>query len=535
MTRTNARRHRWTLTVPLLALVMSVGALGSVAPTAGAADTGPFVTFMDSSTSGTRLLRTGAPDGTNATSLTPDGYRGYAMAVSEDGSAYVVGLARPDIVGSTYDRSYGLVLVRRTADTTTTRILTNQWDDVAISADGSTVWWMSGGVLWKDADGASTLVDDSTFAPASGFDVVELEVSPDGTKAAVSYESSSGTGMKVLAADMAYGRSAPYISFATSYGLAYGQIFWADSSTLLFATSNGVSSTFYEGVPSADGASGVTLAPSALRAALAPVYDVTRLGSDWWGWRDVGSTTEYAVVPDLESFATATWTARIDGPTSFWYQPSTAAPPTLTTPVNRPATHPYLYLSASTATYGKKLVYSSWAEYLVPLPGQTLAADGSQVERGMLQKSTNGGSTWTDVGWTTWAHPVPWPPDTRYYGNGYTPTLTRTTWFRWKYPGDLLTLSSTSTVRKVVVVPSITVSKLRSASGTTKVYGKVAPGGGSIQLWRWTGSSWVRLATVSVSSTGSYSFGYRSLRRGSYKVVVPARTYLGSATKKFSI
>jgi hypothetical protein len=514
---------------------MSVGALGSVAPTAGAADTGPFVTFMDTTTVGTRWLHTAAPDGTTSIALTPSGYRGYALDVSDDGHAYVVGLGRPDAVRSGWDRSYGLVLVSRETDTTTTRILTNSWDDAAISSDGTTVWWLVEGALWRYSAGVSELVDPTTFVPPQGWTTWDFVVSPDGSRAAVTYRPVSGVGGRVVAADMANGTSVPYVRYQSAYNVSSGQVVWADATDLLFATTNGSSSTWYDAQPSLDGSSGVVLADPALRSALGPVYLVTRLGSDWWGWRDVGEVTEYAVVPDLTSFSTAVWTARTDGLTSTYYRPSTGAPPVMTTPINRPTTHPYLSLSASATTYGKRLVYLSWAEYLVPLPGQTLADDYAEVDRGLLQMSTNAGSSWSNVGWTSWANPVPWPPNTRYSGNGYTPILKRTTWFRWSYPGDMLTLPSTSVVRKVVVSPTITVSKIRSSAGTTKVYGKVTRIGGTIQLWRWTGSSWVRVATVSISSAGAYSFGYRSLRRGTYKVVVPATTYWGAATKKFTI
>jgi hypothetical protein len=538
MTRTGFRRLRWTLTVPFLAVAMSVGAVGPAAQPAGATDPEPFVTFVDSAAagSGTGWLRAGAPDGTGSVPLTPADYHAWDVDVSQDGSAWVAGLGHPDRVASAWDRSYGLVLVRRVGGVTTTTLLASSWDDAVITSDGSAVWWLGSGSLWRWSEGEIDLAGASgAFQPPSGWRVVDMQLADDDHTLAVSYEPLSGIGARVLAADVGVGTAMPYVLHRSSTRRpSYGQMYWAYGS-LLFAYTDGSSSTWYGATASSTGGT-VSLVGEPSASALAEVYRIRQLGGwtgNWWGWRDVGSVTQYASVPG--DFGTATWSDRVDGPTSWDYVPSLGQPPAMTTPVNRPPTYSHLDLSASSTRYGRRVVYAAWADYLVANPWLSLSEHGAEVDRGILQMSTNAGSTWTTVGWTSWGNPVPWPPDTRYSGSGYTPVLTRNTWFRWVYPGDLLTRSSTSATSRVVVIPTTTVAKARSASGRTKVYGKVTRIAGSIQLWRWTGSRWVRTATASISRNGAYSFGYRNLRRGTYKVVVPATTYWGASVRRFRI
>ena len=190
---------------------------------------------------------------------------------------------------------------------------------------------------------------------------------------------------------------------------------------------------------------------------------------------------------------------------------------------------PAAAVSASTTTYGKRVVYVAFATYLHALPGESLSRDASEVERGMLQSSTNG-STWRDVGWTSWARPVPWPGDPGYYGNAYSPVLTRNTWFRWVFPGDYLTKASTSTVRKVVVTPKIT-AKVVKKGAKRVVSGTVTRVGGKVYLYK--GSR--KVATATISARGAFKFKARVLARGTYTLKVRADASWGAASKKLKI
>ena len=91
-----------------------------------------------------------------------------------------------------------------------------------------------------------------------------------------------------------------------------------------------------------------------------------------------------------------------------------------------------------------------------------------------------------------------------------------------------------TTTKKITVNPTISVG-VQKLSGKKRVYGKVARTGGSAVLWRFASSKWVPIVSAPLSSTGTFSFGFRTLAAGSYKVTTKADTYWGSGLKQFSL
>ena len=121
------------------------------------------------------------------------------------------------------------------------------------------------------------------------------------------------------------------------------------------------------------------------------------------------------------------------------------------------------------------------------------------------------------------------------FANGSTTALTRNTWLKWCFDGDLFVQAGCSTVKKITVQPTVS-ALVETKSGQKRVYGKAARVGGSAVLQRRTGTStYTTVATASLSATGAYSFGFRSLATGSYRVVVKSDANWGTGTKALSI
>lgn len=514
--------------------VLTLGLVPGLVAPASAAGPSPAVTYIDRALAGpgSRWLRSAAPDGQTPVALTPSSYRTYAYDVSQDGSTLLVGVAGGASLTNSYDRTYGLVLVRRSGAVTTSRVLTNNWDTwPRLSADGSTAWWLTGGKLWKHTTGVTSLVSATLYAPLAGEEVWDLAVSPDGTNAAVLYVTDE-THSRVLATDMVTGRAGLWFENLYTVDQPTGDTFvWLNDSDVMVSMSDG-SALVNMVVSMSDNGISPGHPPN---PSLDGFYDVRPLGSDWWMWKDdeLAGTTSYGTTAD-PLVAPTSLVPRSNGPTTVAYTPSLLTPPALTSAANRARTYPYLYLSASTTTTGKRLVYASWALYLHALPGESLATNASEVDRGILQYSYNG-TSWSTVGWTSWARPVPWPGQPGSYGNSATPILTRNTWFRWVFPGDYLTAPSTSVARAVKVAPIVTVSVYRYSSGLKRVYGKATRVRGVATIYRYSGGTYRKVASALLGSTGAYSFGARSLSKGSYRVFISADASWSAAYRNFAI
>lgn len=281
------RHHR--VRGPLLVLVasFSIAAGLCAAPSAQADAPGPVVSFLDTAAGGTgyRWLSVAAPDGSGPARLTAAGYDSYSYDVSEDGNTMVVGLATNSWKANYYDRVYALMYVHRDGDVITSHVLANEWDaEPSLSADGSTAWWMSHGVIWKYAAGTVSAASGSAFAPAKGEQVIGFSVSPDGTNAAVVYYRDAITS-RILVADMANLRTDPYyeMAFTAAQQLTSQTPVWVDDARVLVGTK-------WDGVYSV---SLVTYGPPmGLPNEIATdVYDIQNIASDWWAWSDSGGVT----------------------------------------------------------------------------------------------------------------------------------------------------------------------------------------------------------------------------------------------------
>ncbi len=513
------------------AVAIGLGLLAGPATSAAADAPSPVVAFIDfGANHDDNALKVGAPDGTAATRLTPSSVETVTYAVSADGNSLVVGGVVSTASGN--DATWGVSLVQRDPGTgvTTTRLITTLWDTrVAMSADGGTVWWLYGGSVYRYRSGSgTTLVGSKVFtAPSSSYYPYTFAVSPDGTQGAVVFQRLSSAGNviagKVVARPLD-GSTGPRFDrlYATSTPIpAADTLAWVDDATLLYADVSAGDHHLHTTTLSADGVSGTTVdGPTG-------EYQVQQLGSDWWSWHDTGSasaiTTQFGTSAD-PMVAPATLASRVDGDHTSWYRPTLAAPPVMGTATNRATAHPSLYLSASLTTTGKRVVYASWNDYLATMPGATLTNDANYTSRGVLESSTDGHSFRT-AAYTSSDHPVAWPGQPGTFGEGQTGALTRNTWFRWRFAGDVFAAPGTSRTVKVSVRPTLTVS-VRTYGSKHRVYGHVSRKGGKAVLYR-IGANYAKttIGAAKISSTGAYSFGIRSLRPGRYRVYVPSDAY----------
>ena len=450
------------------ALVVGAGACAAslVAGTApaSAADPSPVVTYIDAASAGadTRWLSSAAPDGSSAIHLTPSNYQTEKPVAGLAGRRTTpLGVGTGSATTVDLDRTWALVLVHRSGGTTTSHVLSTTWDTwPALSADGSTAWWMSDGKVFKYTAGTTTVAAPSLFAPRAGERAYRLVVTPDGTVGAVEYSNSAG-GARIFAASFTAGRNAPYFestSFCTQTPPSGFTFVFSSPTTLVFGLESVSTGAILNGIGTLAAGNGTWKLPPArglLRRepARRRLVAVQGLGVD----HVVRTTT------DLTSTGMAL-TPRSNGSTTFDYRPSTVLPPAATAADNLAHAYPYLYLSTSATTYGVKASYQSYALYLTPVPGQTFDNDAYETDAGILQYSLNGGSTWTNLTLTTAAKPVAWPGTTALLGNGTTQVLTRNTWFRWQYPGTDFTAPSTSVVRAVTVAPLVKVRERSAAA-----------------------------------------------------------------------
>ena len=513
---------------------MAVAWVTTAAVPASATDPSPVVSYLDSASgapSNTAWLSSAAPDGSSAIRLTPSTYATWGYGVSQDGNTLVLaeGTGSPS-TASDFDRTYALSVVQRSGATTTTHVLSTDWDTrPAISSDGS-VYWMARGQVWKYSGGAVSQVGGSLFAPQAGETVWDFTVSLDGTEAAVMYRRSA-TSWRVLAANLTTGRSGSYFESST-----FSPPYLPSPATFVFMDDTRLLIGLAESTPgNAVGTLNATGGGWGQLGNLSSYYDLEPLGADWWLWQDKSGTTSYGTTTDVTLVSgSPTMTARSNGPTTFVYRPSTVYPPALSAADNPATSQPNLNLSTHGVLYGQRATYQSYALYLTPLPGQTFPNDSSECDFGLLQYSTNGGTTWTNLTLTTYAHPLPWPGTSQLLGNGYTQTLSRNTWFRWQYTGTDFTTSSTSAVREVTVAPLVSVTV--TTSGAYKIVsGRATRVGGSAWLYKLVSGRYSGVALVPLSSTGTFNFGKRILGHGTYKVAtIPDASWV-SGGKAFTI
>jgi hypothetical protein len=266
-------------------------------------------------------------------------------------------------------------------------------------------------------------------------------------------------------------------------------------------------------VPDAFGSETAATSPA---SAFDSFYDVHPFHGSLLAWKDTwsGSTFTGTVFGSTMSTAVAPapLTARTDGDTTSGYRPSEATPPAL--PVTLPtrmASHANLRLSATSVISGRAAAVAGYAMY-VQSPGQYFDPTVSnEMDRGVLQYSYSKTGPWT----TTGAH---WVPVGKWYYNTVTQKLTRTTWFRWTVASDAFLTGSTSRVLGVGVAPIITARVTKSGSQRI-VSGTATRRAGTALLQRKVGTKYVTVATTRLTNAGAFTFGKRSLVRGTYRVV----------------
>ncbi len=528
---------------------LAVALLPAVALPAAAATPTPFFTYIErGSTAGVRMLGTAAIDGSGAARLTLANYQTYDFAVSTDGNTLLANVVTGPPTSSWYDKTHAVVLVHRQGATTTATVLSTYWDtNSVLSADGRTAYWLVDGKVYRHvetdwvAPGVTTTMSATAFRPASTETVWAFAVSPDGVTGAALYRNSTtGKSGRILAATLATGA----VRISATYGLGALQpdgssfVFVADD-VLLHGQSNGTPAP-----PSDPTITTVTRTLGSTSAATVPALEnmyAVRQAEDgtWWMWKDSRATTPATSTawstPDPRvTDPVAQPGPRSNGDTTFGYLPSTVAPPSLmdagAAAGNASAAHPFFTLSASTALYGRKVAYSSFAWYLQPIPGYAYPAYADEVDRGRLERSIDG-VHYTTLGTTTGARLF--RVGTKWY-NAYTPVLARNTWLRWTYLGDFLTRASTPTVRLVRVVPIVTVRVSRIGTRRT-VSGVATRKGGTAVLYRVMGRRLVTVAATTLTARGAYSFGRRSLAPGTYKVVVMADRYWAAGAKLVAV
>jgi hypothetical protein len=187
--------------------------------------------------------------------------------------------------------------------------------------------------------------------------------------------------------------------------------------------------------------------------------------------------------------------------------------------------------TASTVKYAAKVAYQTIGLY-GGLPGGGYdATRAAETDKGLLEKSIDG-KTWSTVTTTSGANVF--QIGVKWY-NGYSPVLARNTWFRWSSAGDAFTKPFSTSVRKIIVVPTVTVKIAASGSYRT-VYGTATRKLGTATLQRNVPKLGWRTVTAKImTSTGAFNFGKRVLPKGSYRVVTTADAGWGLGLKAFTI
>ena len=532
-------------------------ALGLLPGTASAVGPTPNFSYIDcaapTATCDQILWANNATGAGTAVALTPtaDHYQTYSYDVSASGDTWVVGLRHGPVVDDSYDSTTGLVITHRGTNTgglVTSRVLATSWDAIpVISADGTKVWWLGDGSLYKftatfdETTGAISGSTAKIAAPLFVGTALEtawnLAISPDGTSAAVLFHNdtySSATPPvitahkdRVVAAKINTTVSPSSAYFERKYDTTTTDKTAPSANTFTFETDSTLLYDEYtfgdpaapHGVTATIPAAGPHTTTTATINTLTDYYDVRQLGGDFWGWQDTGSGS--GLVSTLGSTTTPTTVApvaigpRSDGVHTYRYVPSTNLPAPMAVAANRAVAHANLVLSARTVAYGGRPAFWGYNLYLQPSVGTTYAESlADEVDRGQLH--------WISVGETK-AHTIATSGSTAFQKGlatylGFLPPLTRNTYVWWSYAGDYLTRPGVTAKVLVTVVPKISVHVTRSSRGTT-VSGGTTRRGGSVVLYRVTGTKQTKVATARINAVGSYTFGRRALATGIYRVV----------------
>jgi hypothetical protein len=569
------------------AVVAAAGALalGLLPLTTSSAAPLDQVSYVSSTSLGANA---GAPDGTATSPLTASGYRTFSLDVSRDGSTALLAVChgtyvpsgatsanpsqctnQPDF--SDYDASFGLVLVHRDSvgGTVRAKVLSTQWDaNPVLTTNGSTTsaWFLLDGVLYtyaineaagswnvSDSSAAVTVANATAFQPLkdSAGQLLEsttgLAVASDGSQAAATYLRPGPVLGRVKAATISTGAQLFQNTFSR-YRTVSGVTTWQPTSsvlayqgsTLLFGQTQYADS----GQPGPIRTFEVTGATATSHiATLDDYYGVRQTSTGaWWMWKDASTAAGLSQLADANLLTTAPTpiSSRADGSTTFNYVPSAVTPPSLgevsdlTNPalISVPVAHVALAFSTKAVGYKGRAAYASSNYYWAPLPSRAYSTSyAAEVDKGTLFVSTDK-ATWTPVASTSGASAF--AVGSKYY-NGYTPVQRRNTFYYWSYAGDALTgAGSTATSPgTVLVVPTVSVS-VAHRGRSTRVSGAITAWAGTMYLYQLRSGKWRFVASTPITpgskNPGTYTFGYKSLVHGTYKVANVGTTGVGWAS-----
>ncbi len=546
----------------LVSLVPSATASAAALPT-------PQFAYLDIA-SGAASSNDAAGTVGTATRIMPTGYGVLGHDVAWDGRTWAGCIASGTSTTDPYDRTYGLVLVHTDGVTTSTKVLSTFCEaNPVVSGDGAKVYWLSDDTVYRfDASyasgiaGTTSVVSTGQFVTATNVTgdpteyVDALAVSRDGLSAAALYRSTSGLNSRVHAS---------LLSTATTKPPAYNRAFVvptgvsasspvARASSFVFVTDTQLAYGVLDVATTPQTRNtGVVTVPGALDAAssAAPViqagyddtYDLRPFGdasapqtvTQWYVWKSTLNGTTYdeqlGSSPDFVTAPTG-WATRADGATTERYVPTAVTPPVWSGPVsNLAAAHPAFRMLASVSPYGRQVGYVSYNLYEIdPLGAAYSSTNAAEVDRGLLERSYDGVHYYVFT--TTSSKNVRVVGSTYVYG--YSAKLVRNTWFRWTYKGDNLTAKAAPIVRVVKVVPLVTVKVAKSGTKRT-VYGTATRVLGKVALSRKVGSVWRVVAYASISAHRVYTFGKRSLVRGTYRVTTIADKSWAAGVKVFAV
>lgn len=488
-----------------------------------------------------KLFATAPASFAEGSALTPNSYA-YSYDVSDDGDTLVVAGQSRALTVPRENTTYGMLLVERSGLTTTTTSIATVFDsNPVLSPDGAFVYWMDSGKIWKYDVAAKTTatVASARFAPQAEEGVGRLAISPQGTAAAVVYTRVSKSG-DLVSSRIQIGRLDGVGTEWSYTATVASDAAYPVGSSLAFTTNTKVAFNVWRGndpyktwvVSPVGGTPTVEKNPG-----IDAVYDLGTDGANWYSFQDLaGGGTQASKSAD--PFTPGTWQDFPLGVGTTRYIPAAATPPVaaadVTAVANRAKATSYLFFTRSAVPTGTRVMYASLAAYLTDSTGTRGVDEKAQSRYGLLQSSTNGGAEWTGSTRTTAGNEyLMWPTGVKF-GNGYTAGLTRNTWFQWCFEGDAFVTRDCSVTKKITVNPKVTTGVQRS-SGLERVYGKALRVGGTAVLSRFVSGKWVVITTAPVSSTGTFSFGFRQLPSGSYKVATKADASWGVGLKQFSL
>jgi hypothetical protein len=411
-----------------------------------------------------------------------------------------------------------------------------------LTRDGAKAFWFDFDYLYR-YDVATGFLDATTrFATKTGSTYDEqmrrIAVSSDGTKVAVliaKYDRNRVLlSTRVKAAAFAEGvgttfqEDVPYT--ATSVSPSAQTFSWSADGTTLYYSREKPDFTV-ETVSATIGAPAAQIVPQ-----WPDIYDLTVHAGSFYLFHDLYDGSGNFVRTEVGSSATVAdptdWTTFPPGVSSVLYRAATVVPPVVTTPTNRSVPAINFMVDKLAVTSHRPLTFGAWASYLVDM-AQFRPADSTLSTRyGVLSKSTDGGKTFTKVMTTSGA--TLRSMGSPYHSNGSTTELTRTSWLRWCFLGDVYVKPGCSQVIKIVVGPEISIGTQRS--GTQKrVYGKATRVGGTARLQKLHLGLYKTVATTTISTTGRFSFGFKQLPVGKYRVVTTADSTWGAGGKAFSL